>query len=372
MNNTTHNLIYSVIAAAVFLGCSENHKTASSEFTLSGQVTGFTDSSWIYLQTASGSGKSLDSAMVVDERFTMAGSVPDSIRALQVVLTTKNHSDYKFFWVENSSITFKGERGKFREAKVSGSATQVEYDQLAKSQLPFDRKIDSLGTIARDPAFDPNGMKSIRDSISKLFERRNDMSIRFAEANPGSLVTVNLLSTMASSWGREKSLALYHAMSDENKRSSEGKNVKRYLDLNKNPKVGEKYVDFEEPGPDNVRIKLSSIEAKVVLLEFWASWCGPCRAENPSLVATYKQFKDKGFEIYAVSLDDQRAHWVQAIEKDGLTWRHVSELKGPNGTGSLVYGINAIPDNFLIDSNGVVIARNVRGEELKDKLSKIL
>jgi len=118
--------------------------------------------------------------------------------------------------------------------------------------------------------------------------------------------------------------------------------------------------------------KLSDIKGKTVLLEFWASWCGPCRRENPNLVKTYENFSSKGFEIFAVSLDVDKDSWQKAIAKDGLNWKHVNDLKGQSNEASLIYGVSGIPDNFLISANGEIIGRNLRGESLNQKLKEIL
>ena len=128
---------------------------------------------------------------------------------------------------------------------------------------------------------------------------------------------------------------------------------------------------FRENSIDSLK-KLSELKGKVILLEFWASWCGPCRQENPNLVKTYKNFKPKGFEIFAVSLDENKESWLRAIEKDNLNWEHVSDLKGDRNEASLIYGVNGIPDNFLIAENGEIIGRNLRGDKLNRILKEIL
>jgi len=131
--------------------------------------------------------------------------------------------------------------------------------------------------------------------------------------------------------------------------------------------------DLEFDSPDGKKIKLSSLRGKIVLLDFWASWCGPCRKENPAVVAAYNKFKDKGFDIYSVSLDQDKGRWVNAIAQDGLVWpSHVSDLKGWQSAPAAMYGVNSIPAQFLLDKEGRIIAKNLRGEELSRKLSELL
>ena len=126
------------------------------------------------------------------------------------------------------------------------------------------------------------------------------------------------------------------------------------------------------PTPEGKTLALSSLRGKYVLLDFWASWCGPCRQENPNVVRAYNKFKDKGFTIYSVSLDQDKAKWVKAIEADGLTWNHVSDLASWNSVAGAAYGVKAIPQSFLIDPQGRIIAKNLRGEALAAKLAEVL
>jgi peroxiredoxin len=131
--------------------------------------------------------------------------------------------------------------------------------------------------------------------------------------------------------------------------------------------------EIELPTPDGKILKLSALKGKVVLIDFWASWCRPCRMENPNVVKAYAQYKDKGFTVYSVSLDSDKTKWVDAIKQDGLTWtNHVSELKGWNGEKSKEYGVSSIPRTFLLDKEGNIVASNLRGEQLEAKLAELL
>ncbi|MBO9729990.1 MAG: TlpA family protein disulfide reductase [Chitinophaga sp.] len=135
--------------------------------------------------------------------------------------------------------------------------------------------------------------------------------------------------------------------------------------------IGVTAMDFSQNNTTGKPVKLSDYRGKYVLLDFWASWCGPCRAENPNVLDNYEKYHSKGLEILGVSLDDKKDAWLKAIKDDGLEWAHVSDLKGWKNAVAKEYNINAVPSNFLLDKEGKIIAKDLRGEELSQKLAEI-
>lgn len=257
-----------------------------------------------------------------------------------MIIRTKNYSDYKFLWIENSAITFKGEKGKFKDAYIIGSRTQDDQNKL-------DSAINSSG-------------------------KEKEQNILFIRNHPASIISANILSVYCSAWGRDLSARLYNSFSEDLKSTSYGKNILEFITLNKNLKVGDRYVDFSQLNVDGKRIKLSDYNGKFVLLEFWGSWCMPCRDGNPELVKTYNKFKNKGFEILGVASDSNKEAWLNAVKKDGLPWQNVSDLKGDKNIAALIYGVSNYPVNFLIDQTGSIIAKDLRGEKLREKLEELL
>jgi peroxiredoxin len=136
--------------------------------------------------------------------------------------------------------------------------------------------------------------------------------------------------------------------------------------------IGQPAPEIALPDPDGKIVKLSSMKGKYVLVDFWAKWCGPCRQENPNVVRVYNKYKDKGFTVFGVSLDRKREDWLQAIEQDQLTWTHVSDLKYWQSEAAKTYNITAIPFSVLLDPNGIIIDKNLRGAALERRLEQLL
>lgn len=148
-------------------------------------------------------------------------------------------------------------------------------------------------------------------------------------------------------------------------------NLAAEVELLRKMSIGQPAPEIALPGPDGEIVKLSSLKGKYVMVEFWAEWCKPCRIENPNVVRAYNQYRDKGFEIFGVSLDKTKEKWLKAINDDGLIWIHVSDLKGWKSEGARIYNVSSIPASFLLDQKGVIIAKNLRGDALHQKLAKI-
>lgn len=239
-------------------------------------------------------------------------------------------------------MTFDGTKSGFEHAIITGSKTNNVSESL----------YGNMGNLSNK-----EGRK---------------LEMEFVKNNPNSIISASLLSFYSTTWGKDKTKELFASFSLENKKSEYGKLITNYLELNKDPKIGDQFIDFEMPDTNGLNKKLSDLKGKIVLLEFWSSDCRACRKGNPHLVKTYEKFNSKGFEIFAVSEDTNKDKWLQAIKKDGLNWLHVSDLKGSKNEASLIYGIHKIPVNFLIDKSGIIVGRNLGGENLDKKLEEIM
>jgi len=314
-------------------------------FKLDGEAHGIKDSTWLYLSI----GNRVDSTMVLKTKFRFKGKV--DTKAQVAVLYTAKYTDYAFFWIENKPMSIDVTSGQFKKGIIKGSLVQDEDHKMQVSKSFITNEVDSLNKLLRTEK-DRNIRISAVQRLSALRYEEQQFDINYVKNHPLSLISAHLLSIYATTWGKETTAELYKNFSSELKRTQYGIDINSFIVLNKNVKEGNK--------------------ANYILLDFWASWCGPCRGENPTLVKMYSLYKDKGLAILGISLDDNKSLWIEAIKADGLTWENVSDLKGSKNNAALIYGINGIPDNFLIDKSGTIIARNLRGERLEKKLQELM
>lgn len=217
-------------------------------------------------------------------------------------------------------------------------------------------------------------MLELQQTYMKLAKANNDKVADYFKSLPPSLAVVNLLQN--NSLDPDQYFETYAIVADKLRKDwGNYTHVKTFIekvDKLKKLAVGQPAPEIALPNPEGQVVKLSSLRGQYVLVDFWAKWCGPCRKENPNVVKAFKRFKDKGFTVYGVSLDRNKEDWVQAIAQDGLTWTHVSDLKYFQSEAARTYDINGIPYSLLLDKEGKIIAKNLRGPALEAKLEEVL
>jgi peroxiredoxin len=269
-------------------------------------------------------------------------------------------------------MSVDGSVDNLQELQFKGSPSQDDFIDLQKNFNAYIFRLNAIMTQGQSPEGAIH-----RDSLIKAYKLTVD-SIqigldKFIVTRKTSYVSSYILLALNQLTEdvmlQERRL---HSLSAEVQKSTYGQELQKQLNDAKIGAVGTEAIDFTQTDTSGKVITLSSYKGKYVLVDFWASWCGPCRAENPNVVETYQKFKNKNFTVLGVSLDKSKAPWIKAIKDDGLMWTQVSDLKYWNNEVALKYHIASIPQNFLIDPNGKIVGRNLRGPELQAKLCELL
>jgi peroxiredoxin len=278
--------------------------------------------------------------------------------------------------VDNNTIEVTADSGKVAQTyTVKGSKDSELIQQLNKIMQSMQENATALNQQFQEASSSGNQAeaKRLQEQFMALQQENQNQLKAFVKANPSSVVSVY---TAGNILNLDEQYTFIDSMNTTFKAALPNSKYTKFLDARlskmRSTAMGSAAPDIKLPSPNGQEIALTSLRGKYVLIDFWASWCGPCRKENPNVVRMYNKYKDKGFEIFGVSLDQDRAKWLKAIENDKLTWPHVSDLKGWESAAASLYGITAIPQTVLLDKEGKIIAKNLRGEALEAKLASLL
>jgi thiol-disulfide isomerase/thioredoxin len=359
-------------------------------FELKGKVGNVNAPVKIYLAKEMNPQSIIDSSDVKDGRFALKGMLPAPMPVIVIfandtmALVRKRgvppqlpRPDIKGFYLNVGVTEINGP--SLAGATITGASEKLKQDDMEFNEALQSSRSENSAIGQLSIHTPPEVQKT--EAFQKMYNAKVDSAdahtykivATFVKTHPNSIVS---LYAMASYMRNDPSVSelkeTFNLLSADVRNTPQGKAYAQGLMNQEKTMIGNPAPDFEQKAPDGKLVKLSSFKGKYVFLDFWASWCVPCRAENPNVVKAYQKYKDANFVIVSVSLDESKDAWTQAIAKDGMPWIHTSDLKAFKNEAAVKYDIHSIPSNFLIDPNGKIIAKGLRGAKLEEKLAEVL
>lgn len=365
----------------IILACQTPKRT--DNFVIQANAPGIYNGMRAYLKVKNERGQMVnkDTAIVIDEKFIFEGKRKEPSLEYLFINGTEG---FLPLIVENGDISISIEKDSLNTSKVLGSKNNEVYQAYYLAQKRLNEKLQKLHNEYRIANINQSvDRQNIFEAINQARKKLNDLSVNHAMQNKSSDVAIILLNEAIKVRGAELEPieSTYSSLAENLKASRQGQNISSFIqtqkilrEAEKATQIGSVAPNFSAETPKGKTLALNDIKGKLTLIDFWASWCGPCRRENPNVVKVYNKYHDKGLEIISVSLDRQghKDRWIKAINDDKMTWHHISNLQYWQDPIAKMYNVRGIPATFLLDVDGKIVAKNLRGPALENKVAELL